>query len=280
MKNYPKILIGKNNNENIYLSPPKWDCGWYWGFGYLGNKDCHYHVDGLINKENCNLDYDCSDLESLSTLEQTKCNLKKEGISVPASIRLQNTLSEEWDKNPPTIKELSQEITCKENPDSFRGYLSGVLRQRSSTKKFTKSALLIEENDLLSVVEEDTENLELRSKLMDELSRTYYYLQIRGSEADNIFETASNLLEKEDEVAIIGVGALVGALADVNLERSKNIVKDFIKENKDNPEKYEKSFSAGLAPFVVDSEYQDQEMVEIAETLCQKEEYVFCRYIN
>jgi hypothetical protein len=41
------ILLGENNGEKIYLSPPSWDCGWYWGFGYLGNKDCHYHVDGL-----------------------------------------------------------------------------------------------------------------------------------------------------------------------------------------------------------------------------------------
>lgn len=47
LSNYKKILLGKNNGENIYLSPPSWDCGWYWGFGYLGNKNCHYHVDGL-----------------------------------------------------------------------------------------------------------------------------------------------------------------------------------------------------------------------------------------
>lgn len=56
LSNYPaKIFIGKNDNENIYLSAPSWDCGWYWGFGYLGNKNCHYHVDGLIAKENINL---------------------------------------------------------------------------------------------------------------------------------------------------------------------------------------------------------------------------------
>ena len=47
LSNYGKILLGYNNNEPIYLSPPSWDCGWYWGFGYLGNKNCHYHVDGL-----------------------------------------------------------------------------------------------------------------------------------------------------------------------------------------------------------------------------------------
>lgn len=52
-----KIFIGKRDNENIYLSAPSWDCGWYWGFGYLGNKNCHYHVNGLTKKENTGLYY-------------------------------------------------------------------------------------------------------------------------------------------------------------------------------------------------------------------------------
>lgn len=49
-----KIKLGIVDNEPIYLSAPSWDCGWYWGFGYLGNKNCHYHVDGLkkISKYN------------------------------------------------------------------------------------------------------------------------------------------------------------------------------------------------------------------------------------
>ena len=42
-----RVLLGKVHGEAIYLSAPSWDCGWYWGFGYLGNKYCHYHVDGL-----------------------------------------------------------------------------------------------------------------------------------------------------------------------------------------------------------------------------------------
>lgn len=47
LSNYNKVLLGKVDGEKIYLSPPSWDCDWYWGFGYLGNKDCHYHVDGM-----------------------------------------------------------------------------------------------------------------------------------------------------------------------------------------------------------------------------------------
>lgn len=47
-RNYEnKTFIGQRNGKNIYLTAPSWDCGWYWGFGYLGNYNCHYHVSGL-----------------------------------------------------------------------------------------------------------------------------------------------------------------------------------------------------------------------------------------
>lgn len=56
LSNYNKILLGYNNNEPIYLSPPSWDCGWYWGFGYIGNKNCHYHINGLTKIETYNFE--------------------------------------------------------------------------------------------------------------------------------------------------------------------------------------------------------------------------------
>ena len=43
-----KTYLGIVDGEKMYLSAPSWDCGWYWGFGYLGNRNCHYHVDGLM----------------------------------------------------------------------------------------------------------------------------------------------------------------------------------------------------------------------------------------
>lgn len=52
LSNYSKVLLGYNDNQPIYLSPPSWDCGWYWGFGYLGNNNCHYHIDGLSKDKN------------------------------------------------------------------------------------------------------------------------------------------------------------------------------------------------------------------------------------
>ena len=46
-----KVLMGKNSDgKNEYLAEPSWDCGWYWGFGYLQNKDIHHHVD-MLNKD-------------------------------------------------------------------------------------------------------------------------------------------------------------------------------------------------------------------------------------
>lgn len=61
--------IGMHGGESIRLSAPSWDCGWYWGFGYLGNRNCHYHVDGLkkvrtYNHEKKVFEYTFHDLHS------------------------------------------------------------------------------------------------------------------------------------------------------------------------------------------------------------------------
>ena len=60
-------LLGKDENGTLYwLEEPSWDCGWYWGFGYIetytNNKNphlardinSHQHWQGLIlnNKNN------------------------------------------------------------------------------------------------------------------------------------------------------------------------------------------------------------------------------------
>lgn len=52
-----KVFFGidKETKEKIYLTKPSWDCGWYWGFGYLGNKDCHYHLSGYSKGRNIDM---------------------------------------------------------------------------------------------------------------------------------------------------------------------------------------------------------------------------------
>lgn len=51
-----KILLGKikagagtfADGENVWLDKHSWECSWYWGFGYVGNKNCHFHFDSLL----------------------------------------------------------------------------------------------------------------------------------------------------------------------------------------------------------------------------------------
>lgn len=52
-----KVFFGKRKSDgrNIFLTKPSWDCGWYWGFGYLGNNNEHYHLDGYQNGRNINM---------------------------------------------------------------------------------------------------------------------------------------------------------------------------------------------------------------------------------
>ena len=47
-----KVYLGNTTEYGkLYLSKHSWDCGWYWGFGYIGNSRLHMHIDSLINGE-------------------------------------------------------------------------------------------------------------------------------------------------------------------------------------------------------------------------------------
>ena len=37
------------SNERLYIEKHSWDCGWYWGFGYIGNSRSHMHFETLID---------------------------------------------------------------------------------------------------------------------------------------------------------------------------------------------------------------------------------------
>ena len=51
-----RILLGRvaadagtyADSEPLFLEKHSWDCGWYWGFGYIGNKNTHFHFDSLL----------------------------------------------------------------------------------------------------------------------------------------------------------------------------------------------------------------------------------------
>lgn len=50
METYPdKFRLGNDpvTGRSVFMSRPSFDCEWYWGFGYLGNLDCHFHLSSL-----------------------------------------------------------------------------------------------------------------------------------------------------------------------------------------------------------------------------------------
>lgn len=54
-----RYLLGirKEDNKKVYLTEASWDCGWYWGFGYVNtfkkNDICdHQHFDSLFLENN------------------------------------------------------------------------------------------------------------------------------------------------------------------------------------------------------------------------------------
>ena len=48
----PKRYLGKLDGKNVWLAPPSWDCDWYWGYGYIQNKNLHTHFNMLDNNAN------------------------------------------------------------------------------------------------------------------------------------------------------------------------------------------------------------------------------------
>lgn len=47
-----KIFLGSHVNYGlISLEKHKWDCGWYWAFGYVGNNRCHFHFKSMLDSE-------------------------------------------------------------------------------------------------------------------------------------------------------------------------------------------------------------------------------------
>lgn len=46
-----KLGNSKEHGNNISLSDFSWDCNWYWAGGYLGNRQCHFHLESYFKKD-------------------------------------------------------------------------------------------------------------------------------------------------------------------------------------------------------------------------------------
>lgn len=51
-------VIASIAGETIYLNKHSFDCGWYWGFGYIGNNHMHTHFDNCFLGKNISLSPD------------------------------------------------------------------------------------------------------------------------------------------------------------------------------------------------------------------------------
>lgn len=67
MEAFPEnFRLGSVHGRGILLRRPSFDCDWYWGFGYVGNRDCHYHLNGLDTLN--------SDLSGMNMFNQMKAH--------------------------------------------------------------------------------------------------------------------------------------------------------------------------------------------------------------
>lgn len=48
MKNKTYLGRTKDGTDKVFLEDFSWDCGWYWGGGYIGNNNFHCHFDGCF----------------------------------------------------------------------------------------------------------------------------------------------------------------------------------------------------------------------------------------
>ena len=46
-----KIYLGIIDSEKVYLTKHTWSCNWYWSFGWLGNRNLHFHFESLLGSE-------------------------------------------------------------------------------------------------------------------------------------------------------------------------------------------------------------------------------------
>jgi len=46
-----RTKIGKCDGLSVYLTDASWDCDWYWGLGYIDNRDFHTHMDCMELKK-------------------------------------------------------------------------------------------------------------------------------------------------------------------------------------------------------------------------------------
>ena len=170
--------LGKNDGETIFLSPPSWDCGWYWGFGYIGNINRHYHIDGLSKGKNIHdgmiehfgdsLRIRPSDVWTFAELMQTFYNLKEAAEVLGRGGSYSTT-------NPCASVIMNKEETARINNDVFPAIF----------------------DEIYKILERNANNESLFSKLVS--------LNIKGDTGKVVKFMKENNINTDDLKSIVGI---------------------------------------------------------------------------
>ena len=161
--NYPaKIYIGTVDGEKIYLSAPSWDCDWYWGFGYLGNKNCHYHVDGLTKHEKYNFDKKCREYEFTNLFDGFK---KHFGTSLVVRDSQLWTLCELF-KTFYTLKETA-EVLGRGGANYTANPCKDVIINKDEVKRINEVVLPTVFEEIYKILIPAQDNLKVDKKLLE-----------------------------------------------------------------------------------------------------------------
>lgn len=108
-------LIGvTTNNEKVFLEEPSWNCGWYWGFGYLDtytNNRCitkskdissHSHFENFDIKSNV--------LNDWHTLKSCVCSLSELKQLMNEALSLGNEARKTKSKEYKNLSEIHDKI--------------------------------------------------------------------------------------------------------------------------------------------------------------------------
>ena len=127
-----KILLGKIDKENIYLTKHKWDCGWYWSFGYVGNKNMHFHIESLMQSEtDINMIFDSTNLTQAAWWAIRDLFLQAYGLQKAAEIYKHGA-------NQCRVEGLTDLLKSQDKADSINADLSILLEM---TWQFVSSEL-------------------------------------------------------------------------------------------------------------------------------------------
>lgn len=122
LKNYdPKACIA---DESIYLTKHSWDCGWYWGFGYIGNSQLHTHFNSSFL--NASESYDIKKIFASTKIKQNEWWVIRD-LFIQAYALKECAAVYRYGGHQTTLKSVTDIIRNKEIEDKINADLKIVL---------------------------------------------------------------------------------------------------------------------------------------------------------